>query len=47
MEEEASHQGPFQTLISITELREQRNATWVLIDARHDLTDSRAGHAAY
>lgn len=38
---------PFRTLITVTELHEHRDATWVLIDARHDLSDPRAGHAGY
>ncbi|HAN72087.1 MAG TPA: sulfurtransferase [Actinobacteria bacterium] len=38
---------PFHTLISVAEFHEHRDATWVVIDARHDLHDPRAGHAGY
>jgi thiosulfate/3-mercaptopyruvate sulfurtransferase len=37
----------FRTLISVEELNETRDATWVVIDARHDLANPRAGHAGY
>ena len=38
---------PFRTFVSVPDLARGRDESWVVIDARFDLTDSRAGLDAY
>ena len=38
---------PYTTLISATDLAQQRRPDWVVLDCRHDLAHPQAGRAAY
>jgi thiosulfate/3-mercaptopyruvate sulfurtransferase len=37
----------YRTLISAADLAQQRQANWVVLDCRHDLTNPQAGRTAY